>query len=824
MSFPPRSATNSNPGLFDWERGWSAFLLPFGLSLVLIFYLEAAWWLNQNAFSLRHLGFSFVVSFFPLLWVNILNFQRISTKNKAEIGVLAVLVCCNFLIVLYSIELTPSFLVWVVLAVILARTVHSLFRSRWASLLAGLLFAGVMSLGLAGVSQLIKQFSDEEFFVGVELVSSAGWCFLFWLLSGWMLRYRQIPGRLSLPFAPVWIILPTGLAFLALSYLIYTGYQGSFAPKDAPIYAGISSQNPFLCGPVQSTADSQTYQGGKVFDDLVTQIASNPNKRTFELGMLAYLSEDPRWADEFHQAILQDARSQLYTGPANSVKYGQYLAAQTFYDYLKVVKKYSGLFSEGEQKEISDWFAAANRRATTVEWVDWMYALALGEWPKGPYMNQENGAGFLALLESQGASTSNQSQQNRAFLDTHAYGWLKRFRNTDNSISYQVNWINNAFFESLYFNNSSQSADVLQRRDLAFQWLLLQAAPDGSPVGYNPEPLSLAGTAYLGAQLTGRADLLWLAGRSLEYAKETGESLWAQPGITGPLNLNGTSPNVGSCLIYGDSGMPNQVGPLAPDKIIFRSGWDPADSYMALNLRFTGWHRYKASNSVISIYSGEPLVVEQTNGAIPAWLPVGRSAFRDKRIPRENLNGLVIEKSGIAEFVYLLTGVGGRWAQDIPYYAQVDKFTPGEKMDQSVTTLTGWDGWTQTRSITFVHHGPILISDTAFGKNGDEAGITWHVITPATPAPETSSNRIRIGQSGKSEMVLLYSSGEVIQQAEQFSEGKGISIRYQSDTPSEVQLVTVILNEAWSGAKVQQSGANSVTITKDGQTLTLPIH
>jgi len=108
------------------------------------------------------------------------------------------------------------------------------------------------------------------------------------------------------------------------------------------------------------------------------------------------------------------------------------------------------------------------------------------------------------------------------------------------------------------------------------------------------------------------------------------------------------------------SWLPNQKGPLAPDKIVFRDGWGKDSAYLLVNLRFTGWHRYKATGTVTLVYQGGTLSADVLDGKPFSWLPVGRSLFRDKRIPWENLNGLVMEKTGMAAVLYRLTGIGGR--------------------------------------------------------------------------------------------------------------------------------------------------------------------
>lgn len=78
--------------------------------------------------------------------------------------------------------------------------------------------------------------------------------------------------------------------------------------------------------------------------------------------------------------------------------------------------------------------------------------------------------------------------------------------------------------------------------------------------------------------------------------------LFAQPAVEEPASLGGRSSTKGSCLLYSDLGLPNQKGPLAPDKIVFRDGWSPDVAYLLVNLRFTGWHRYKATGTVTLVY------------------------------------------------------------------------------------------------------------------------------------------------------------------------------------------------------------------------------
>ena len=107
-------------------------------------------------------------------------------------------------------------------------------------------------------------------------------------------------------------------------------------------------------------------------------------------------------AQAFRESLLQEAAAQRFSQAASSVKYIQYEAAQRAYYVPRVRQAFPQLFTEAELRTLTDWFGAINRRALTVEWVDWMYAVALARWPRGPYENQENGAGLLSVLISGG--------------------------------------------------------------------------------------------------------------------------------------------------------------------------------------------------------------------------------------------------------------------------------------------------------------------------------------------------------------------------------------------------------------------------------------
>lgn len=247
--------------------------------------------------------------------------------------------------------------------------------------------------------QIETRFSTEEFFAVIESAA----LMLFWLaLRGahahWMAHKAHFETK-----ARQWQINRSGVllglwlgTFAAGGYTLWA-YQHSFYPPQAPDFSGITATNPFLCGKVPASSD--TYAGSEVFQSLTDQVAANPSKKTPEYGLLALATGEERWAQAFRESLLEEARTMLFTGPSGSVKYGQYLAGKRAYFYPRVRDAFPELFRPNDEKTITDWFAAINQRTLTTEWVDWMYALALRYRPQGPYENQENGAGLLALLE-----------------------------------------------------------------------------------------------------------------------------------------------------------------------------------------------------------------------------------------------------------------------------------------------------------------------------------------------------------------------------------------------------------------------------------------
>lgn len=678
-----------------------------------------------------------------------------------------------------------------------------------------LAMAALVGLATVTLTQVEGRFSDEELFVAVEVVSLGGLWWWLWLGAGALTRLLprpELPGR-ALARPRVWLTLwLVALAVGGSAWLSLRAYQASFFPTTAPGFAGITTAAPMRCGEV--APDARTYEGREVYTRLLALLEQHPNKGAPEYGMLALGTGERARAEDFRAQLLAEAREGRFSGAANSVKYIQYEAAARVYYYDRVRAVFPGLFTPEDENAVAAWFAAVNRRALTVEWVDWAYSMALGAWPEGPYANQESGAGLLAILSATGLADPELEARNRDYLARNPGGWALRFRVTDDAVIYQPEWMTNA----LYQRRTGAPADDIQVRR-SIDWLFAQALPDGMPLQYNyPLAQSSDGPAYLAATLLNDPRYLWLAGRALEGRAATLGYTGSQPGADAPLEGVGAAPTLGSCLIFGDSGMPNQVGPLAPDKVVLRDGWSAASTYALLNLRFTGWHRYKATNTLSLVYRGGPLVAEQLEGETPSWMPRGRRYFRDKRIPRENLSGLLVGRAGLDAVTARLTGIGGAWAQDPPFYAEVEAFTTAGAYDHSVTTLRGWNGWSQRRSLWLYHGGPLVVYDQAEGPAGTPAAISWSLPAATVVAPD----RMRLDGGGSPAELVILGAGAITATPQP---GGALRVIAAPASPGRIGQVGVLLDGAWTGAEARLADDGSeVLISKGERQLAIPLH
>lgn len=584
--------------------------------------------------------------------------------------------------------------------------------------------------GLAVFSATLSHFAEEEFFI----VSTGALLSLFWLLLALgyqLLRAAPKPLFPSLTRSK-WTVPVTFASVVFMGIIGVPGllnqYQRSFFPLTAPTYAGISAEAPFVCE--ELSEQPQPIRAKEIERTLLSLLEANTNKNTLAWGSLAIYTGDIAYAAEFRRHLLQEAAENRYTSPAHSIKWGQYEAALRIQQLVLIDDAFPELFSAEDWQTFSSWFSAINQRAMTVEWVDWLYAAAYGKRPEGPYENQEIGAGLLAALMSSGLAAADLTQLNTDYLDRTPLGWEALFRNTDDSYFYQDIWLANAWWIHRYRQLTGEDSDTAQRNiELSVLWLLVLSLPDGESLSYNLQVEPSMASAYLfGAAMADSPQMSWVAGKTLRRFAEKGGVLFGNS-ILADLPLpDGEKPTVGTCLVFGNSGVPTAEGPLGPDKVVFRDGWSDNAAYALLNLRFTGWHRYKATNTIPLIYQQGPLVSERWTSENFWWLPAGRSAFRDKRVPREYLNGLLLPKTGLPELLRRITAVGSPWSQDPPAYAEVDTFFTSDSIDMSTTHIQNWHGWQHERTIYFISDGLVLVVDHAAADNPSQpASLIWHV-------------------------------------------------------------------------------------------------
>jgi len=642
--------------------------------------------------------------------------------------------------------------------------------------------------------QIESRFAEEEFFAALGgLVSAAA---LFLLLTAWAgqprparLQPSRRARRLTVAGGAVLLLILAGIALHA--------YRASFFPATAPGYPGLSAESPFTCGQVPSSDDSPP--GEAVWARLAARVEAKPEKTPVDLAFLALARDDEDWAGAFRAAILTEARAGAYTRPADSIKSVQFEAALRVYSLAQMQRAFPALFTAPEWSEVKAWVRQINQRALRPEWVDWLYAFAFGTPVRGPYANQEIGQGLLSVLNWSGLVPETLQSRNRALLHEMLGGWEERFRNTDDAYLYQIVWLIDAYLQNLGQGPGDEA--LLRNQRLAFDWLLLQARPDGTAPPYNhPLRPELAHISYLGATLLGDGRYVWLADRALRALEAKGGTLPAIPGIEKPLSLSGQAPTVGSCLLYGDSGLPTRRGPLAADKIIFRDGWNDDSTWLALNLRFSGWHRYKATNSLIGLYQGRPVIVEQGRSQPYTWLPAGRSLPRDKRLAREDLNGLLLPQQGLGQVLWTLTGLGSRWAQDPPPYARVERFETLGGLDMSRTTLDDWHGWSQARTIYFFPDGPVFIVDEAQADGqGEKAALSWHLAGEG----QWTEDRLQLpAEPQRVEMAWPQAAKGQIEAVPTFlpDGAPGWDVVYYAPDRDQLDLATAYLGPEWAGA------------------------
>ena len=198
------------------------------------------------------------------------------------------------------------------------------------------------------------------------------------------------------------------------------------------------------------------------------------------------------------------------------------------------------------------------------------------------------------------------------------------------------------------------------------------------------------------------------------------------------------------------------------------------------------------------IYQNTALIGDVAAGQPFDWLPVGRSLFRDKRIPRENLNGLLIPRVGLGAVLQTLSGIGSPWAQDPPHYARVENFQIAEEFTRVHTRLENWHGWQHDRHVQFYHDEmPVIILDAASGPENQSALITWHLAD----GEWLGDNRLSVQLQASTIEIVWVPLGDQAQLFWERQEDGSLAVRCTGQ-PGALRWAMVLLRDDWLGAEV----------------------
>jgi len=510
-----------------------------------------------------------------------------------------------------------------------------------------------------------------------------------------------------------------------------------------PQIAGACEDNPFIYCNISDNIidyDNSNLDKCNATTDIVNFLAAKNNKTIDILGSLYLLSKNDASGNSFKESLLRDANNDKYIGTEgadSSFKFWQFDAMIRGYYYLEALKKNPHLFNASENKILLEWFRRINDEAFKVSWVDLVYGLEMKKIPDGPYANQEIGIGLLSVLsEIMKDEYLDIYTKDMDYINATARGWKYNFRNPDDGIVYhQSTWIKNAYVMARYGQQEGLIGNNSRR---SFEWILLQWPPNGMSPAYNmPFDYTPYDVMFLGSQIFNDGRYLWLANKMLNDEmlnyNRTADSVL----MTGSLNdsLVPIKPTVGSCYIEGTTGLAQSPGLLRPDKIVLRNGWNYDSLYALLNLRFSGWHSYKATNSLVTVMYGKPFIVEGLSYKLFSWLPRGKAVLRDKKIDRYDLNTLQIKKTGFQEAIYEITGFDSPWFQDTPRFADVVLINTTPIADYSMTKVSDWHGWDHYRTMILVKDEGepfLIVADCARSLSPGETRITWHLKGNAT--------------------------------------------------------------------------------------------
>ena len=609
------------------------------------------------------------------------------------------------------------------------------------------------------------------------------------------------------------IILPVFFIIIFIFILTIFNYWDSMNLNDEiKFYSTDNYENLFFCNNDNEKLETDIFRYNN--NDLIKLLENKPIKDIGTVFWIYYLSDDENDSlKKFKDLLITDAQNGKFIDISGSVKYWQYETMARAYYFLLANDKDPNIFSASEKDLIIDWFKELNDQAYQIGWVDYVYGTLFKKLPAGPYPNQEIGSGLLAILsEVLNEKYPDVASKNIKYIEKSGIGWNHNFRNPDDQIVYahQI-WQKNSFMmskyggydESLSSNNSKNS----------FEWVLLQWPSNGMSPAYNVAlDYTPFDTMMMGSYIHDDGRYLWLAEKMLDDEMKNKERkidyIIGLEKIENSLHVE--KPTVGSCYMVGPTGIAQGPRHLMPDKMVFRDGWEDDSLFALLNLRFSGWHSYKATNSFISIMYGEPFVVEELDLLRHPWLPKAKSDHRDKKIDRIQLNGFILEKKGLEELVYRLSGIGSKWEQDPPKFAQVHFFNSTKMMDFAKTSISDWHGWDHDRITVLVRDEYIAIFDNAKGDNNRDIGITWNLKGET----KFSTDSIKLTQ-GDNSLIVHYPHSEEDYQVMVFNNtsnnspaGKihdsNTALHFLSEDSSSFEAITLAIPDTKTEVKVER--------------------
>jgi hypothetical protein len=516
----------------------------------------------------------------------------------------------------------------------------------------------------------------------------------------------------------------------------------------------------------------------------VDYLQKNEELSISKIATLYFLTKDISWANKFKTSLLQEASKNKFTGKTDSMKFAQREAMTRAMFLLEIQKKLPNYLTPQEEQIITKWFENITRRIFNPEWVDSLYAVPFKDDPDGPYLNQEVGAGTLTVVRHF-IKDEALLKKITVFLAEKSAGFVKNYRNPDDSLGYQNIWIENAFVMHLYGDANSES---LAGMKLAVEWLISQLPQTVTLLEYGlPGDLRPINTLAISAFYLKDKKSRWLLDQHLKEVMNSERNfppeifafwLWDDEVLAEKAYFE-------SVVLDGPTGYAFRPGPIEPDKVVLRNvdmTTTDESTFLLANLRNIGWHRYPATNTTIRIILDDYSVVgEDIIKKDHKWLPEGRAKHRDKKIDRLRLNGLQIARDGLDSWIGGITGVYSKWRQDVPRTSQVMNTQNIDGFKSVTIVLNNWASTIHTRNYILTGSRQVFVVDEiSTSKASLPKQLTWHIqpdMLQVSPSLfENEKYAIALSDNTKDATEVVYKSVDEVSAYSQFSSDKFIGI------------------------------------------------